>query len=239
MYMKYNQNELHAVILAGGKGTRLAPYTMTLPKPLVPVGEKPILEIILKQLSTHNVKSIVIAVNHMAQLIEAFFGNGERYGVKIKYSLEDKPLSTVAPIKLIDNLPENFFVMNGDILTDIDYSDLFEKHMLSDALLTVATYKRISHIDYGVIEIDHETQNIKGFHEKPDKEFDVSMGIYVFNKKVLDEVPYNEPYGFDDLVYRLLDLKIEINTYEHNGYWLDIGRPEDYAKANVDVDNIA
>ena len=165
MYMKYNQNELHAVILAGGKGTRLAPYTMTLPKPLVPVGEKPILEIILKQLSTHNVKSIVIAVNHMAQLIEAFFGNGERYGVKIKYSLEDKPLSTVAPIKLIDNLPENFFVMNGDILTDIDYSDLFEKHMLSDALLTVATYKRISHIDYGVIEIDHETQNIKGFHE--------------------------------------------------------------------------
>jgi NDP-mannose synthase len=236
--MKYNQKELHAVILAGGKGTRLVPYTMTLPKPLVPVGDKPILEIIVKQLNTHNVKNIIIAVNHMAQLIEAFFGSGEKYGVKIKYSLEDKPLSTVAPIKLIDNLPENFFVMNGDILTDIDYSDLFEKHMLSGALLTVATYKRISHIDYGVIEIEHETKTIKGFHEKPDKEFDVSMGIYVFNKKVLDNVPYNEPYGFDDLVNRLLDLNIDINTYEHHGYWLDIGRPEDYAKANNDVDII-
>lgn len=236
--MKYNQKELYAVILAGGKGTRLVPYTMTLPKPLVPVGDKPILEIIVKQLNTHNVKNIIIAVNHMAQLIEAFFGSGEKYGVKIKYSLEDKPLSTVAPIKLIDNLPENFFVMNGDILTDIDYSDLFEKHMLSGALLTVATYKRISHIDYGVIEIDHKTKTIKGFHEKPDKEFDVSMGIYVFNKKVLDKVPYNEPYGFDDLVNRLLDFNIDINTYEHHGYWLDIGRPEDYAKANNDVDII-
>jgi len=236
--MKYNQKKSHAVILAGGKGTRLAPYTTTLPKPLVPVGDKPILEIILKQLSSHNVKKIVIAVNHMAQLIEAFFGNGDRYGVDISYSLEDKPLSTVAPIKLIDNLPDNFFVMNGDILTDIDYSDLFEKHMLSGALLTVSTYKRISHIDYGVIDIDKETNNIKGFHEKPDKEFDVSMGIYVFNKKVLDYVPYNEAYGFDDLVYRLLELNIDINTYEHSGYWLDIGRPEDYAKANNDVDDM-
>jgi NDP-mannose synthase len=236
--MKYNQKKLHAVILAGGKGTRLAPYTITLPKPLVPVGDKPILEIILKQLSDHNVKNIVIAVNHMAQLIEAFFGNGEKYGVNIKYSLEDKPLSTVAPIKLIDDLPDNFFVMNGDILTDIDYSDLFEKHILSGALLTVATYKRISHIDYGVIEIDNETKNIKGFHEKPDKEFNVSMGIYVFNKKVLDVVPYNQAYGFDDLVYKLLELNKDISTYEHNGYWLDIGRPEDYEKANNDVNNI-
>jgi len=236
--MKYNQKKLHAVILAGGKGTRLAPYTTTLPKPLVPVGEKPILEIILKQLSDHNVKNIVMAVNHMAQLIQAFFGDGGRYGVDINYSLEDKPLGTVAPLKLIDGLPDNFFVMNGDVLTDIDYKDLFEEHILSGALLTVATYKRISHIDYGVIEIDEETKNIKGFHEKPNKEFDVSMGVYVFNKNVLDLVPYNKSYGFDDLVLKLLELKKDINTFEHKGYWLDIGRPEDYVKANDDVGNI-
>lgn len=236
--MKYNQKKLHAVILAGGKGTRLAPYTTTLPKPLVPVGERPILEIILNQLAKNNVTNVTMAVNHMAQLIQAFFGNGDNYDLDIQYSLEKKPLSTVAPIKLIKNLPNNFFVMNGDILTDIDYQKLYSHHISSGALVTVATYKRLSYIDYGVLTIDKKTKCISGFEEKPFKEFDVSMGVYVFSKEVLDIVPENIAFGFDDLVFKLLNLNKKINTYHHKGYWLDIGRPEDYAKANEDVNNI-
>ena len=229
---------LEAVILAGGRGTRLKPYTATLPKPLVPVGDRPILEIVLDQLKSAGVDKVTITVNHMSELIMAFFGNGDKFGLKIEYSLEDKPLGTVAPVKLIPNLPENFIVMNGDLLTDIDFKALYDDHVEQGCELTIATYQRDSMIDFGVIEIDRKTSRAVGFREKPVYHFDVSTGVYVYNRRVLERVPTNQPYGLDNLVLDMLAAGAPINIYEHHGYWLDIGRPEDYEQANRDMEKV-
>lgn len=229
---------MKAVILAGGKGTRLKPYTTVLPKPLVPVGEKAILEILISRLKKAGVTEIYICLNHFAEIIMAFFGNGERFGIKINYSLEDKPLSTVAPIKLINDLPDNFLVMNGDLLTDLDFAELYNNHIESKALLTVSTFKRNVKVDFGVIDIDESNHQAIGFREKPEYNFQVCMGVNVFNKKVLDLVPDNEAFGFDHLMYALLNKKEKINTFLYEGYWLDIGRPDDYEKANEDIEKL-
>lgn len=222
---------MKAVILAGGKGTRLKPYTTLIPKPLVPVGDKAILEILINQLKSHGIIDITICVNHLAELIMAFFGNGEKFGVNIDYSIEEKPLSTVAPIKLIDNLPDNFLVLNGDLCTDIDFKKFYDYHLDHGSLLTVATYKRNVRIDFGVIEIDDNDQTAKGFLEKPVYNYSVSMGIYAFNKKLLDIVPKNEPFGFDNLMLTMLERKEKVKIFSFDGKWLDIGRPDDYEKA--------
>src|SRR5215831_1110575 len=214
---------MEAVILAGGKGTRLKPYTTTLPKPLMPVGERPILEIVIGQLRAAGIKKVRMAVNHMADIIMAFFGNGEKFGVEITYSIEDKPLGTVGPVKLIKDLPESFLVMNGDILSDIDYADLHSKHLSSGADLTIATYQRDNEIDFGVLEI--EGGRLTAFREKPVYHLSVSMGIYVFNRALLSRVPANQHFGIDNLVLGMLADKHPVNTYAFLGYWLDIGRP--------------
>jgi len=229
---------MEAVILAGGKGTRLMPYTTTIPKPLVPVGERPILEIVINQLKAAGVKKITVTVNHMADLIMAFFGDGRRYGIDIAYSIEERPLSTVAPVKLIKGLPDHFFVMNGDLLTDMDFGALYKSHVVSGEQLTVATYRRDSTINFGVMEVDESVNRVVGFVEKPTYHFMVSTGIYVYSRTLLDRVPYNEPYGFDNLVLDMLRDAAPINVYPHTGYWLDIGRPDDYEVANKDVDKI-
>jgi NDP-mannose synthase len=229
---------MQAVILAGGKGTRLRPYTTTIPKPLMPIGEKAILEILIRQLCSAGVKKITLAVSHSADLISAFVGNGERFGIDIKYSREEKPLGTVGPIKLIKDLPENFLVMNGDVLTDLNFEDLFLNHVRSNALLTISAYSRLQKIDFGVIDVDMENKQVIGFREKPVYEFRVSMGIYVFNRALLDQVPISVPYGFDDLVISLLKDKQPIHVYPYGGYWLDIGRPDDYDKANQDIETL-
>jgi NDP-mannose synthase len=229
---------MEAVILAGGKGSRLRPFTITLPKPLMPIGERPILEIVINQLKANGVTKITIAVNHMADLIMAFFGSGDKLGVEIKYSIEEKALGTVAPVKLIKDLPEYFIVMNGDILTDINYADLFNAHIKSGALFTVATYQREALIDFGVLDVENNSNRITGFHEKPIYRFDVSMGIYVFSRALLDFVPFNVPYGIDNLVLDMLKNKMLVNAYPFKGYWLDIGRPDDYDQANRDVNKI-
>jgi NDP-sugar pyrophosphorylase family protein len=226
---------MKAVILAGGKGTRLKPYTTVIPKPLVPVGDKTILEILIGRLKRFRITDLVLCVNHMAALIMAYFGDGAKWGVKIEYSQEDKFLSTVAPIKLIKDLPNNFLVMNGDLLTDLDFRDLYNCHLKNRALITVATYKRDSQIDFGVIDIDEKKNVAIGFQEKPVHELNVSMGVYGFNKKLLSYVPDNKPFGFDDLVHKLLREKQTVKVYPFNGYWLDIGRPVDYEKANEDI----
>ena len=229
---------MEAVILAGGKGTRLRPYTITLPKPLVPVGERPILELMIRQLKRAGVVRITIAVGHMADIVMAFFGAGEKFGIEILYSVEDEPLGTVAPIKLIDNLPEQFLVMNGDLLTDLDYEALYRSHAASGAELTIATYQRDAKIDFGVLEVDRAARRLTGFREKPTYHFDVSMGVYVFSRSLLQRVPLREPYGLDDLVLNMLAAGQPINTYPHSGYWLDIGRPDDYEQAVQDIDSI-
>jgi NDP-mannose synthase len=226
--------QMKTIILAGGKGTRLKPYTYVLPKPLVPVGEKPILAILVKQLQQHGITDITLCVNHMAELIMAYFGDGEKLEVNIEYSMEETPMGTIGPLKLIKNLPEHFILMNGDLLTDLDFVDFYNAHLKSGAAVTVGAYKREVNIDFGVLEIQEDL--ITGFTEKPRYEHSVSMGIYAFNRNVLDYVPDNRPFGFDQLMLKLLEEKQTINAYHFDGYWLDIGRPEDFERANEDID---
>lgn len=227
---------MKAVILAGGKGTRLKPYTTIIPKPLVPIGEKAIIEILIGQLKKYDVDEIFICLNHFAEITKAFLGDGEKYGLKINYSLETEPLGTVAPIKLIKNLPETFLVMNGDLLTDINFNELFSYHIRKQSNLTVSTYMRSSIIDFGVIETATGKDRITGFIEKPKYDFEVSMGVYVMNKSILEYIPNNTPFGFDNLIHLLLKKEIQMSTFPYSGYWLDIGRPEDYEKANNEID---
>lgn len=220
-----------AVILAGGQGTRLRPYTVVLPKPLVPIGEYPVLEIIIRQLRSAGMKRLTLAVNHRANLIQAFFGDGKPWDLEIDYSLEDRPLSTVAPLRLIADLPETFLLMNGDVLTDLDYGALCRNHQASGRLFTVAAATRHHTIDYGVLQVDSSGRTLTGFREKPTVDYEVSMGIYVVNRGVVDMIPRDRPYGFDNLMKDLLSRDEPVNIYRHDGYWLDIGRPDDYAQA--------
>lgn len=219
-----------AVILAGGKGTRLRPYTTVLPKPLMPIGDYPILEVIVRQLSHFGFTHITIAVNHQANLIQAFFQDGKKWNVKIDYSLEDIPLGTMGPLKLISDLPENFLVMNGDVLTDIDYSAFYSAHLSSGSIFTISSMFREQLIDFGVLDTNGQSRLI-GFREKPRQTFQVSMGVYMLNKDALAYVPNQTIFGFDNLMLKLLEEKRPVSVLSHNGYWLDIGRPDDYEKA--------
>ena len=227
---------MKAIILAGGMGTRLKPYTTVIPKPLVPIGETAIIEILLKRLKKFKVDEVYVCLNHFAEIIRAFLGDGTKFGLKINYSLEEQPLGTVAPIRLLKDLPEDFLVMNGDLLTDLDFAGLFNYHLEKKSLLTVSVFQRNAKIDFGVIESDPETNKVTGFREKPEYNFEVSMGVYVMNRNILTMVPYNQRFGFDDLMKTLLEKKQEISVYRFKGYWLDIGRPDDYEKANEDID---
>jgi len=223
---------MRAIILAGGKGTRLRPYTTLIPKPLVPLGGKySILEIIIMQLAKSGFTHITLAVNHLSQLIKAYFGNGTRLGVHIDYSLEDGELSTIGPLTLIDDLPESFLVMNGDILCDLDYRSFFEAHVYDNSRISVSTYRRKVNIDFGVLRFD-ENNHLYEFQEKPSYDFDVSMGIYCLNRSVIETLPRGEQYGFDNLMNDELANKSIINIRPFSGYWLDIGRPDDYEYAN-------
>lgn len=226
-----------AIILAGGKGTRLKPYTIAMPKPLVPINEKPILEIIIEQLKDSGFDRITITVNHMAELIKAFFGDGSKWDLIIDYSVEDKPLSTMGPLTLLNDLPENFLVMNGDVLTDLDYGKFFHCHCANKNHFTVSSFVREKRSEFGVIEVDDQN-NLSGFHEKPTTKFEVSMGIYAVNKDVVGRIPYNEPYGFDELMLKLIEDGQPAKVKRHQGYWLDIGRPSDYEKACQDIDTV-
>jgi NDP-sugar pyrophosphorylase family protein len=224
-----------AVILAGGKGTRLRPYTLAMPKPLVPVVDKPILEIVLRQLKNQGFQNINIAVNHQAELIEAYFGDGGKLGLNIRYFLEDKPLGTMGPLTNMDNLPENFIVMNGDVLSDIRFDEFLEYHVDNQALFTISCYEREEKVDYGVLNISGN--NLVGFQEKPHVKYDVSMGIYAVNRKILEYIPKNSFFGFDNLMNEMLTRNVPIHTRTYNGYWMDIGRPEDYEQAFNDVES--
>lgn len=221
---------MRAVILAGGKGTRLRPYTIVLPKPLMPIGEYPILEVIVRQLSYFGFSHITLAVNHQAEIIMAFFGNGKKWGIKIDYSLEDQPLSTMGPLRLIQDLPDNFLVMNGDILTDLDFKEFYKFHVEQRNMFTISAYKREVHSEYGVLEID-EAGRLAGFREKPVIRYDVSMGIYMVSRDVLPYIPEKRPYGFDHLMTDLIKTKNPAAVKKFDGYWLDIGRSEDYSQA--------
>lgn len=219
-----------AVILAGGKGTRLRPFTTNIPKPLMPIGDIPILEVVLRQLKFYGFENITITVNHLAELLMAFFGNGEKLGLNIKYSREELPLGTAAPLSLIENLDENFLVMNGDVLTTLNYGQLFDYHIMNKSDFTISTYKKHIKIDLGVIEMDGD--KFSNYKEKPEYDFDVSMGIYVVNRNMLSEIPNNEYMDMPDFILKLNDKNKNVNCYTGDYHWLDIGRIEDYELAN-------
>lgn len=229
--------EKRAIILAGGKGTRLRPYTVVLPKPLMPIGDYPILEVIIRQLKQYNFTHITMAVNHQAEIIKAFFGDGSKWGIKIDYSLEKKSLSTMAPLKLINDLPEDFLVMNGDILTDLDFGEFYKNHIKNKNIFTISSYQREVKSEFGVLAVDN-LNTLTGFREKPISIYDVSMGIYMVSKKAVEYIPEDTFYGFDHLMLDLMKNNEKPKVQKFDGYWLDIGRPDDYVQAIDEFDSM-
>jgi NDP-sugar pyrophosphorylase family protein len=228
---------MRAIILAGGKGIRLAPLTKVIPKPLIPIGGMPIMEIVIRQLQRHGFRNITLAVGYMADLIEAYFQDGEKFGVKIDYSYESSPLGTVGPLALIDGLDETFLVMNADVLTNINYNKLIDFHKSHGPIATISAYKRQATIDLGVI-INGDHYRIEGYLEKPSSTYLASMGVYVFEPQILTYINSNGYLDFPDLVKLLLREGMMVNYYPFNGYWLDIGRHEDYATAAGEFDSV-
>jgi NDP-sugar pyrophosphorylase family protein len=221
------------VILAGGKGTRLMPYTTALPKPLMPVGEYPILDILLRQLSSQGFRRITLAVGHLAGLIQAYFKQGQDWGVEIDYAYETTPLGTAGPIAKLPREQRALLVLNGDLLTNIDFSRLVRFHYENRAVATIASKRRTETVQFGVVEAGPNGQ-ITEFKEKPSHDYLVSMGMYVFSPAVREYIPRSQKFDFPELVQRLLSNNQRVLAYENEAYWMDIGRPDDYERANED-----
>jgi len=221
---------MRAVILAGGKGTRLAPYTTVLPKPLLPVGEMPILEIVIRQLKKHGFNDVTLAVGYLAELLMAYCGDGSKFGAKLGYSREEQPLGTAGPLASIPNLNETFLVMNGDLLTTIDYGAMLKYHRERGALATIACYQRDEKINLGVIDMDSDNW-VSNYIEKPTYHYTVSMGIYIFEPAILNYIPSNQHLDLPQLVLNLIKAEKKVNVFNFGGYWLDIGRHDDYERA--------
>jgi len=221
---------VQAIIMAGGRGRRLHPYTAIFPKPLMPIGDIPILEIMLRQLKYYGVTHVILAVGYLAELIRAYFGNGEKLGLKIRYSKEETNLGTIGPLTLIDDLDDEFLVMNGDILTDMNIRKFFTIHKEMKSIVTIASYQKEVKIDLGVLEIN-EKNRLEKYTEKPVLDYYVSMGIYAMNREVVEYIPKNKYFDIPRLMGKLLEMEMYPGIYLFNGQWLDIGRKEDYSKA--------
>lgn len=228
---------MKVVILAGGQGKRLEPYTVVLPKPLMPVGDYPILEIIIRQLKSNGLKDITLAVGYLGNLIESFFSNGERWGVNIDYNYEDKPLGTVGSLGYIKGLGKTFLVMNGDLLTTFDFSKFIKNHQNKKNIATIAVTNRKLPVDFGVLKSNEENELIE-YTEKPDLNYKVSMGIYLFEPEILKYIPKGERFDFPELMNILLKNGEKISVYESDDFWLDLGRPEDYKKGIEEFEKI-
>ena len=229
---------MKVVILAGGKGTRLKPYTMVFPKPLMPIDDKPILEIIIRQLKSQGLKDIIITVGYLGELIMNFFGDGSKFGVNIEYSKEDQPWGTAGGLGLIkDNLVDTFLMINGDTLTTLNYTELIDYHNKSGSIATIALKRRETYVDFGVVELDNKN-TIRDYIEKPTVSHLVSMGVYIFKPGVLGYIKPNEQMDFPELVKTLISNGEDVKGFVFDGYWLDIGRPEDYERANKEINQI-
>ena len=228
---------MNAVILAGGKGTRLAPYTKVLPKPLMPIGDMPILEVILRQIKSAGIDKVVLTVGHLSELFRAFFQGGEQWGLEIEYSYESKPLGTAGPLALVKGLDATFLVSNGDVLTTMKFGDLIDFHKEQNAIATIAVHQREVKIDLGVIQWDG-TPEITGYIEKPTYDYCVSMGVYVFEPEVLNFIPRGQYLDFPDLVLNLIAAGEKVVGYKFDGYWQDLGRPDDYTAATQDFEKM-
>jgi NDP-mannose synthase len=224
--------ELQAVVLAGGKGERLYPYSAILPKPLMPIGDMPVLEVLLRQLGRHGVTDIILAVSHLGHLVQAYFGDGERLGLRLSYSFEQTPLGTAGPIgAVLDRLDETFIVANGDLLTTMDISALLAHHAAAGADATIGVFQKEWRIDFGLIDADSELR-FRDYREKPAQTHLVSMGIYVLKREaVRGELGANDRLDMPDLILRLRDAGRSVRCHLADCFWLDIGRPEDFAAA--------
>ena len=230
---------MKAVVLAGGKGTRLAPYTTIFPKPLVPLGDRPIMDIVIHQLAHHGFSDITLSLGYLAELIQAYFRNGSPTveHASISFVQEKEPLGTVGSLALVPGLTESFLVMNGDILTTLDYAAFYRFHKEQGAALTIALNRRPVKIDLGVIEID-ESYSITSFVEKPTLNYLVSMGVYMYEPEVLDYIEPGKYLDFPDVVWRMLKDGKRIAGYPNDAYWLDLGSHADYAKAQDEFESM-
>lgn len=230
-----------AVILAGGRGSRLAPYTTVLPKPLMPIGDRAILDVVVRQLGGHGFDRITMAVGYLGHLIEAVLGDGSEHDVAIEYHREEEPLGTAGPFATIDGLADDHFLaMNGDILTCLDYRAFFEAHVRSGNAMTVATHARTVQANYGVLHLDGDEGQVRavtGYEEKPEIPYCVSMGIYGLAPAAIEHVPSGR-FDIPDLVLALLDAGLPVGAFPFDGYWLDIGRHDDYEQALADYEHI-
>jgi NDP-sugar pyrophosphorylase family protein len=223
---------LRAVILAGGRGVRLQPFTVNFPKPLVPLGDTPVIEVLIRRLVSFGVTDITLTLGHLAELMKAYFGHRRDLArrIRLRYVEEDRPTGTAGSLSLVEGLGETFLVMNGDLLTDLDFNRLVAFHRTHRAALTIATHARHVKIDLGVLEFDRD-HLITSYVEKPEKSYQVSMGVYVYEPAVLTHIDHGKYLDFPDLVLRLLERGEKVCAYPAQCQWLDIGRPDDYARA--------
>jgi NDP-sugar pyrophosphorylase family protein len=222
--------DVRVVILAGGKGTRLKPYTKVVPKPLMPIGDMPILEVVLRQLKSFGFEKITLSVSHLADLIRAFFADGSQLGLDITYCVEDKPLGTAGSLSIVNDLTDSFLVMNGDLLTTLDYARMVQKHLDCKPVATIGVFPRVVQIDFGVLEIA-PTNELLDYKEKPTFEYVVSMGVNVFNKSVLEFIPQDQYLDMPTLIMNLKNAGKSVLAYNSDCEWLDIGRADDYEMA--------
>lgn len=221
---------MRVIILAGGKGKRLEPYTTVLPKPLMPIDDMPILEVMIRQLKYYGFTNITLAVGHLGGLIRAYCGDGKKFGVQLDYSQEDEPLGTAGPISLVKGLTESFLVMNGDILTDMDYNAIVRYHKKSKAIATLGLFKKNITIDLGVIKADDDGV-IDDYVEKPTIHYEISTGIYVFESSIKRYIPKGKRLDLPELIILLTRNGEKVVGYRFDGFWLDIGRVDDYCEA--------
>lgn len=228
---------MKAVILAGGKGARLSPYTKILPKPLMPIGDMPILEVLLRQMKRAGVQDVILTVGHLANLLRTFFMDGQQWGMNISYSYEPEPLGTAGPLSLIKGLNSTFIVANGDVLTTLDLRELVAFHKTQGGIATIAVHERKVKIDLGVVQLGGD-DTVDGYIEKPTYDYTVSMGVYVFEPEVLKFIPVNVYLDFPELVLKMIAAGEKVSGYRFDGYWMDLGRPDDYSQAAEDFINM-
>lgn len=223
---------LRAVILAGGKGVRLQPFTVNFPKPLVPLGDRPVIEILMRRLIAFGITDITLTVGHLAELIKAYFQQRPEIirQATLRYVHERQPTGTAGSLALVGGLDETFLVMNGDLLTDLDFNELLNFHRAEGAALTIAAHRRQVKIDLGVLQCDGRNR-VTGYREKPEYAYQVSMGIYVYEPRVLGFIEAGRYLDFPDLVLKLIDAGEKVCAMPCECLWLDIGRPDDYARA--------
>jgi NDP-mannose synthase len=228
--LSMRQKNIKAVIMAGGKGTRLRPYTLVLPKPLMPVGDQPVIEVLLKWLRRWSVKNVIVTTGYLGHLIKVLCGDGSQWGIELHYSEEPEPLGTIGALRLVqDHLTETFLVLNGDLITDLDVRAFTAFHQQHGGLVSVGVTQKAVNIDLGVLE--NKNGQLTTFREKPTLDFLVSMGIYCMEPDVLDLIPKGVPFGFDNLMYEMLARTLPVYLYKHGGLWMDIGRQEDFCRA--------